>query len=128
MSICVHPRPSGPTRAPERPSLPRLSLSTPCPRTQVHHRGLGLEGGCYAGDRMARRWSRAKVKWKMSEEVIDQLKQSGLVKPDAVLGVWSAFINELESPMWTRAWSLCVVASYLERIKRAASMKPVQYT
>ncbi len=31
MSICAHPCPSGPTRAPERPSFSRLGLPTPSP-------------------------------------------------------------------------------------------------
>ncbi len=50
--------------------IERAEQSTPAsrsrPRTQVHHRGLELEGGCYAGARMARRWSRAKVISEMS--------------------------------------------------------------
>ncbi len=47
------------------------SASRPRPRTQVHHRGLELEGGCYAGARMAQRWRRAKVKWEMSAKMTE---------------------------------------------------------
>ncbi len=47
------------------------SASRPRPRTQAHHRALELEGGCYAGARMARRWSRAKVIWEMSASSSD---------------------------------------------------------
>jgi asparagine synthase (glutamine-hydrolysing) len=46
------------------------------------------------------------------------LKQSGLLRPQGVDAVWNTFLAEPESPVWTRAFALAVLGSYLAAIRR----------
>ncbi len=40
-------------------------------------------------------------------------KDLGMLRPEAVQAVWSAFLRKPESPLWTRAFTLCVAGHYL---------------
>lgn len=49
------------------------------------------------------------------EQSLAYLKRSGIVVPEGVDRVWSAYLRAPESPMWSRAWSLVVLGAYAER-------------
>jgi asparagine synthase (glutamine-hydrolysing) len=49
------------------------------------------------------------------ESSLEAFKRSGLVNPDGIDRAWRSYLNEPESPMWTRAWALCVMGAYLRR-------------
>lgn len=57
----------------------------------------------------------------LCEHSIQQLSRSGPLRPKGVKAVWSAFCREPETPIWTRAWSLCILGIYLENLKKVAA-------
>lgn len=63
-----------------------------------------------------RRWMLGALRGRC-ETSIRYLKSSGLLRPDGVDAVWNAFLAEPESPVWTRAFALAVLGSYLSDLK-----------
>ena len=61
-----------------------------------------------------RRWMRGPLN-EMCVSGLARLKASGVVRPEAVDAIWQEFERNPESPIWTRAWSLCVLGIYLEQ-------------
>lgn len=51
---------------------------------------------------------------------LDVLKQTRLLRPEGVDAVWGRFEQEPATPIWTRAFALCVLGSYLQRTGAAA--------
>jgi asparagine synthase (glutamine-hydrolysing) len=48
------------------------------------------------------------------ETALTALKETGLLRPEGVDRVWSDFCREPESPMWSRAFTLCILGHYLQ--------------
>jgi asparagine synthase (glutamine-hydrolysing) len=62
----------------------------------------------------------------MCVDSLDYLKQSGIVASVGVDRVWSAFLRDPESPMWSRAWTLVVLGAYAKRNHATADAPPAQ--
>ena len=60
------------------------------------------------------RWMRGPLA-EMCEAGLQRLKSSDLVEPRGVDAVWQAFEANPESPIWSRAWELCVLGIYLKQ-------------
>jgi len=54
------------------------------------------------------------------ENAMAELKHSGLLRPEGVDDIWRAFLAAPESPMWSRAWALVILGSYLQKISEMA--------
>jgi asparagine synthase (glutamine-hydrolysing) len=52
----------------------------------------------------------------LCESALAALKVSGCLEPAGVDRVWEAYLREPESPMWTRAWALCVLGCHLKKL------------
>ena len=51
--------------------------------------------------------------------VVDEFKNQDsneVINPAGVDAVWQSFLREPKSPIWSRAWELCVVGQYLRRL------------
>lgn len=59
-----------------------------------------------------RRWMVGPLR-ELCEHALIHLKTYGLFDPRGVDSLWSSFLREPESPMWTRAFTLCVIGLYL---------------
>jgi asparagine synthase (glutamine-hydrolysing) len=57
-------------------------------------------------------WMRGPLR-EYCEGALDTLRRDGLLRADGVNDVWNAFLREPESPAWSRAWTLCVLGSWL---------------
>jgi asparagine synthase (glutamine-hydrolysing) len=51
----------------------------------------------------------------LAEEALASLKGAQLLDPAGIDGIWSRFLSEPESLAWSRALTLVVLSSYLER-------------
>ena len=51
------------------------------------------------------------------EQSLNACNEIGGLRPDGVRAVWKAFLAAPESPIWTRAFALCVLGDYLSRTK-----------
>lgn len=51
-----------------------------------------------------------------TESALANLRGSGIVEDRGVREIWSEFLNEPESPIWSRAWTLVVFGSYLANV------------
>jgi len=51
----------------------------------------------------------------LCEDALDYLKACGPLSAEGIDVIWRTFQQETESPMWSRAWILCVLGSYLKR-------------
>jgi len=60
------------------------------------------------------RWMRGPLA-ETCEAGLRRLKSSDLVQPRGVDAVWHAFEKNPESPIWSRAWALCVLGIYLRQ-------------
>jgi asparagine synthase (glutamine-hydrolysing) len=49
------------------------------------------------------------------EQALAALKAAALLSPAGVDAVWAAFLRDPTSPIWTRALTLCVLGSVLQR-------------
>jgi hypothetical protein len=60
------------------------------------------------------------------EGALASLKGTGLVRSAGVDAVWQAFVADPESPVWSRAFALCVLGRYLDDAKagRAEARAP----
>jgi len=63
-----------------------------------------------------RRWMLGPLR-ETCESAIDHLTSSWTLDRRGVHAVWTAFLREPESPIWTRAFMLVVLGSYLRRVK-----------
>ena len=59
-----------------------------------------------------RRWMVGPLR-ELCEHALIHLKTYGLFDPRGMDSLWSSFLREPESPMWTRAFTLCVIGLYL---------------
>ncbi len=66
-----------------------------------------------------RRWMVGPLR-EMCEGAIGSLAATGLVREAGVRKVWSAFVAEPESPIWSRAFTLVVLGVYIERMRATA--------
>jgi asparagine synthase (glutamine-hydrolysing) len=64
-----------------------------------------------------RRWMVTSLR-DLCEQSLRQLKDSGLVRPEAVDATWRQFLADPEARIWSRAFLLCVVGQYLEHSAR----------
>ncbi len=62
-----------------------------------------------------RRWMVGPMR-EICEEAIDHLKQTDTLDRRGVHAVWTAFLREPESPIWSRAFVLVVLGNYLKRM------------
>ena len=56
----------------------------------------------------------------LCEESLRNLRTSGVLDPAGVAAVWQSFLHEPESPIWSRAWELCVLGQFLRRLHAPA--------
>lgn len=59
-----------------------------------------------------RRWMLGSLR-QTCEQALTTLKDSRILNPDGVDGVWREFLAEPESPMWTRAFALAVLGAFV---------------
>ena len=68
------------------------------------------------------RWMNGPLR-EMCEDALDYLKTHGPLCPEGVDAIWGRFRREPESPIWSRAWTLCVFGSYLKhQMKRPGAL------
>lgn len=63
-----------------------------------------------------RRWMLGPLR-ERCESALADLKSVGILKPQGVDAVWQAFLRDPESPIWSRAFTLVVLGSYLRQTK-----------
>jgi asparagine synthase (glutamine-hydrolysing) len=51
-----------------------------------------------------------------SEDALNSLVESGSVEERGVREIWAEFLREPETPLWSRAWVLIVLGTYLKNI------------
>src|SRR5262249_44755145 len=51
----------------------------------------------------------------LAVESLGTLKRAGVLRPRGIDEIWEQFLNEPESPAWSRAFTLVALGSYLER-------------
>jgi len=56
----------------------------------------------------------------LCEEGLAHLRQSSLVEPSAVDAIWTGFLEDPTSTVWSRAWLLCVLGHYLKNLSSKA--------
>jgi asparagine synthase (glutamine-hydrolysing) len=56
----------------------------------------------------------------LCEHGMVSLKNTGLLRHDGIDAVWNTFLQDPESPMWSRAFTLCVLGIYLRRTNLTA--------
>lgn len=66
-----------------------------------------------------RRWMIGPMR-DMCEQSITALKNLDILNPQGVDGVWNSFVRAPESPIWTRAFTLCVLGNWLKTRNVAA--------
>lgn len=62
-----------------------------------------------------RRWMLGPLR-DVCEAGLDRVKRTGALRPEGVDGLWADFLREPESPVWSSAFSVCVLGAYLERM------------
>jgi asparagine synthase (glutamine-hydrolysing) len=62
-----------------------------------------------------RRWMIGPLR-ELCEHALVHLKSIGALKSEGIDAVWNAFLRDPESPIWSRAFSLCVLGIYIERM------------
>jgi asparagine synthase (glutamine-hydrolysing) len=65
-----------------------------------------------------RRWMVGPLR-ELCEHSLGRLKSSGVLRAQGVDAIWSSFLANPESPIWSRAFTLCVAGNYLETMKLA---------
>jgi asparagine synthase (glutamine-hydrolysing) len=63
-----------------------------------------------------RRWMLGPLR-DLCEDGLRTLKSVGVLRPEGVDAVWKAFLGEPESPIWSRAFTLSVLGTYLRGMK-----------
>lgn len=62
-----------------------------------------------------RRWMLGPIR-DMCETALSNLKSTGALDPAGIEAIWTQFLSAPESPVWTRAFTLCVLGSYIPRV------------
>lgn len=62
-----------------------------------------------------RRWMVGPIR-DLCEHGLVSLKSVGVLRPDGIDDVWNAFLEDPESPMWSRAFTLCTLGLYAKRV------------
>lgn len=62
-----------------------------------------------------RRWMLGPLR-DLCEHALISLKRLEMLKPSGIDLVWNTFLENPESPIWTRAFSLCVLGLYVKRM------------
>jgi len=52
----------------------------------------------------------------LCEHSLVNLKATGILRAEGIDAVWKTFVNEPETPIWSRAFTLCVLGIYLKRM------------
>ena len=60
-----------------------------------------------------RRWMVGPMR-ELCEHSLARLKSLGVLRPEGIDSVWRSFLAAPESPIWSRAFILCVAGKYLE--------------
>ncbi|MCA9305100.1 MAG: asparagine synthase (glutamine-hydrolyzing) [Phycisphaerales bacterium] len=60
------------------------------------------------------RWMRGSMR-PMCERSLESLKSLGVLRAEGIDTIWDAFLREPESPIWSRALTLCMLGVYIER-------------
>jgi asparagine synthase (glutamine-hydrolysing) len=63
-----------------------------------------------------RRWMLGPMR-EMCEDAIWNLKTWGMLRSEGIEATWRSFLADPESPVWSRAFTLCVLGSYLHRMR-----------
>ena len=61
-----------------------------------------------------RRWMMTTLR-ERCETALAHLSEMGLLRRDGIARVWNAFVQNPESPMWSRAWALVVLGDFMRR-------------
>lgn len=62
-----------------------------------------------------RRWMNTSLKG-LCEQSLSDLRRSGILEIEGIDSVWRAYLNAPETPLWSRAFSLCVLGAYITRV------------
>ncbi|HWE03810.1 MAG TPA: asparagine synthase (glutamine-hydrolyzing) [Tepidisphaeraceae bacterium] len=62
-----------------------------------------------------RRWMLGPLR-ELCEQGLAHLKSQGLLKPEGIDAVWHAFLREPETPIWSRAFALCVLGLHAKKL------------
>ncbi|HVT91016.1 MAG TPA: asparagine synthase (glutamine-hydrolyzing) [Tepidisphaeraceae bacterium] len=62
-----------------------------------------------------RRWMLGPLK-PLCEQSLEKLKSVGMLRESGIDAIWQSFLNEPDSPIWSRAFTLCVLGRYLEQM------------
>jgi asparagine synthase (glutamine-hydrolysing) len=65
-----------------------------------------------------RRWMIGPLR-PLCEHALIHLKGEGLLRPEGIDELWSSFLRDPESPIWSRAFTLCVLGIYLKNAREA---------
>jgi asparagine synthase (glutamine-hydrolysing) len=66
------------------------------------------------------RWMQSSLR-EICESGLTTLRNSGLCDPKGVDSIWSTYLDEPESPAWSRAWALCVTGTWLAGLESQAA-------
>ncbi len=58
------------------------------------------------------RWMRGTMR-PMCEKALADLKALGVLRPEGVDAIWNSFLRDPESPIWSRAFTLCALGVYV---------------
>ena len=59
-------------------------------------------------------WMKGELR-EICEDLLKNLKLSSILQPEGIDAIWKSFLKETESPMWIRAWILCVLGKYINK-------------
>ena len=62
-----------------------------------------------------RRWMLGPLR-EMCEDGLGHLRRSGILKPEGIDPVWREFLRDPETPIWSRAFALCVLGLYVAKM------------
>ncbi|MBL8745659.1 MAG: asparagine synthase (glutamine-hydrolyzing) [Phycisphaerae bacterium] len=70
-----------------------------------------------------RRWMNSSLRG-MCEESLADLRRSGLIEVKGIDSLWRGYLDAPETPLWSRAFALCVVGAYLGRVINRPATRP----
>jgi asparagine synthase (glutamine-hydrolysing) len=62
-----------------------------------------------------RRWMNTSLK-PLCEESLADLRRSGILESKGIESVWRSYLDAPETPLWSRAFGLCVLGAYITRV------------
>ncbi len=74
-----------------------------------------------------RRWMNSSLRG-MCEESLSDLRRSGLIEVKGIDSIWRSYLDAPETPLWSRAFALCVVGAYLGRVINRPTATPTSST